>query len=96
MTWHGGEGDGVYGVVAYEYCASGTDSNNGSWAHTLSGGVRGMAVGRLVNVGHRTTKSRSSGILILFLGSHSKMRLRIESSSGDRGRMELRKRGFFR
>lgn len=98
-AWHGGDGDGVYGVIAYEYCeaiASGTGSKRASWPHALSGGVRGIAVGRLVNVGHRTIKSRSSGILILFLGSHSKMRLRIESSSGDRGRMELRKRGFFR
>lgn len=58
--------------------------------------MSGIAVDRLVNDGHRTTKSRSSRILILFLGSHSKMRLRIELSSGDRGSMELRNFGFFK
>lgn len=55
-----------------------------------------MAVGRLVNLGHLTIKSRSSGIFILLLGSHSKMRLRIESSSGERGKIELKNRGFFK
>lgn len=65
--------------------------------HALSGrGVRGIAVGRLVNLGHLMIESRSSGILILLLGSHSKIRLRIESSSGDKGKMELKNRGFFK
>ena len=63
-----------------------------------SGGVGGAAAAavRVVNVGQRTTSSRSSAILILLRGSHSKMRLRIASSSPDSGRIEPRNSGFFK
>ncbi|KAL8896427.1 MAG: hypothetical protein Q9207_007711 [Kuettlingeria erythrocarpa] len=60
------------------------------------GGEGGIPVDLVVNLGHRMIRSRSSGILILFLGSHSKMRRRMESSSGDKGKMELRNLGFFK
>lgn len=53
-------------------------------------------MGRVVNLGHRRIRFLSSGILILLRGSQSNMRLKIESSSGDNGRMELKNLEFLR
>lgn len=51
----------------------------------------GKALERVVNLGHRIINSRNSGRVILLVGSISKMRLRIESSSEDKGRIDFRK-----
>lgn len=56
----------------------------------------GRAFDRVVNLGHRIIKSRSSGRVILFVGSRSKILLRMASSSDDSGKMDLRKFGSFR
>ena len=48
-----------------------------------------------VNLGQRMIKSRSSGMVILLTGLNSKMRLMMESSSGEMGRMVLRNLGSF-
>lgn len=48
-----------------------------------------------VNLGQRTINSRSSGMVILLTGLNSKMRLMMESSSGEMGRMDLRNLGSF-
>ena len=68
------------------------------WGKTAFGGGVGGAAGaeRVVNVGQRTTSSRSSARLILLFGSHSKMRLRIASKSPESGRIEPRNSGFFK
>lgn len=69
----------------------------GSSGESISGGgVGGASIGRVVNLEHRTIRSLSSGILILRLGSHSKIRRKIPSSSGDNGKMELKNLGFLR
>lgn len=61
------------------------------------GGVGGSkAFERVVKLLHLRIKSLSSGILILLRGSCSKMRLRMKSSSGDKGSIELKNLGFFR
>lgn len=61
------------------------------------GGVSGGApVERVVNLGHLSMRVRSSGTPILFRGSHSNIRLRIESSSEDNGNIELKNLGLFR
>ena len=62
---------------------------------TAQGGVGGM-FGRRVNRGHRTIRPLNSSIPILLSGTHSKILRRIISSSGERGKMELRNRGFFK
>jgi hypothetical protein len=48
-----------------------------------------------VNLGHLVIRSRSSGMVILLAGLNSKIRLMIESSSGETGRMDLRNLGSF-
>jgi hypothetical protein len=48
-----------------------------------------------VNLGHRMINSRSSGMVILLTGLNSKMRLIMESSSGETGRIDLRNLGSF-
>ena len=60
------------------------------------GGLAGAEAVRAVNRGQCIIRDLSSGILILLLGSHSNMRLRIASSSGESGRIDLRNLGFFR
>lgn len=61
------------------------------------GGVGGRAlVERVVKLLHLRIRSRSSGIFILLRGSFSKMRLRMKSSSGDNGSIELKNLGLFR
>ena len=99
-TGAGGEGGGVYGAAGRctkllpNPC---TAADGDLWGKTSSsGGVGGATAVRVVNVGQRTTSSRSSAILILLLGSHSKMRLRIALSSPDSGRIEPRNSGFFK
>lgn len=76
----GGVNGGVGGRVWY--CSR----SNGS-----GGGVAGKALERVVNLGHRMINSRNSGRVILLVGSISKMRLRMESSSEDNGKIDLRK-----
>jgi hypothetical protein len=44
----------------------------------------------VVNLWHRRIRLLSSGIVIRFWGSHSKIRLRIESNSEVKGRIDLR------
>lgn len=51
---------------------------------------------RRVNLGHSTINLRSSDMETRFWGSHSKIRLRIELSSGDRGKIVLRNCGSLR
>lgn len=51
---------------------------------------------RVVNLVHPRIKFLSSGIWILFRGSHSKIRLRMKSSSADNGKIDLRKLGLLR
>lgn len=71
---------------------SGPGTNCGSL-----GGVGGRALGeRVVKLLHLRISSRSSGILILLRGSCSKMRLRMKSSSGDNGSIELKNLGSLR
>ena len=61
------------------------------------GGVGGRApVERVVNLGHSMIKVLSSGMLIRFCGSHSKMRDKMKSSSADSGSIDLRNWGFCR
>jgi hypothetical protein len=48
-----------------------------------------------VNLGHLAMSSRSSGMVILLAGLNSKIRLMMESSSGEMGRMDLRNLGSF-
>jgi hypothetical protein len=76
----GGVKGGVGGSVWY--CSN----SNGS-----GGGVAGKALERVVNLGHRMISSRNSGRVILLVGSISKMRLKMESSSEDKGKIDLRK-----
>ena len=59
---------------------------------SMAGGILGCTVNR----GQLRIRFRSSWMVILFSGSHSKIRLRIESSSGERGRMDVRKLGSLR
>ena len=66
---------------------------NGS---SSGGGVRGGAVERVVNRGHRRINFLNSGRVTLRRGSFSKMHLKIESSSGESGRMVLKKSGLSR
>lgn len=100
IGWVGGDGAGVYGEVGY--CWKGLIvfeivSYSASAMYWAShGGVGGAALERFVNLGHLRMRFLRSRILILLRGSHSKMRLRIESSSGDNGRIELRNFGFLR
>jgi len=101
IGWIGGDDAGVYGVIGY--CWNGlivfgvVESYGASVTYgTSSDGVGGAKLERFVNLGHLRTRSLSFGILILLRGSHSKMRLRMESSSGDNGKMELRNFGFLR
>lgn len=49
------------------------------------------AMGFMVNRGHSRINWRSSGMVILLEGSHSKMRFRIQIISSDSGRMDFRK-----
>jgi len=76
----GGVKGGVSGSVWY--CSN----SNGS-----GGGVAGKALERVVNLGHRMISSRNSGRVILLEASTSKMRLKMESSSEDKGKIDLRK-----
>jgi hypothetical protein len=62
-----------------------------SYSNGSGGGVAGRALERVVNRGHRMINSRSSGRVILFVGSISKIRLRMASSSEDKGKIDLRK-----
>ena len=100
MGWIGDDGAGVYGEV--EYCGEGVIVFNivsysaSATYWTSRGGVGGAALERFVNLGHLRMRFLSSGILILLRASHSKMRLRMESSSGDSGKIELRNFGFLR
>ena len=55
-------------------------------------GVGGGAV-QVVKRGQATISSRSSAMDILLAGLHSKILLRMESSSGDRGRIFRKKFG---
>jgi len=100
IGWIGGDGAVVYGVIGYCWnglIVFGVVSYGASVTYgTSSGGVGGAKLERFVNLGHLRTRSLSSEILILLRGSHSKMRLRMESSSGDNGKMELRNFGFLR
>ena len=103
MGWIGGDGAGVYGEIGYcwkRFIVFGVVSYGASTAKCTSlggvGGVGGAALELFVNLGHLRMRFLSSGIPILLRGSHSKMRLRMESSSGDRGRIELRNLGFLR
>ena len=57
---------------------------------SLKGG-EGSPPAWLVKRGQWMMASRSSAMVILLSGSHSKMRLRMESSSSDRGKMVRRK-----
>jgi hypothetical protein len=50
----------------------------------------------VVNFWHLRIKPLSSGMVIRFWGSHSKIRLRIESNSEDRGKIDLRNLESFR
>lgn len=63
---------------------------------SLGGVEGGTTAERAVNLGQARIRFLSSGILTLFQGSTSKMRRRIESSSGDKGRMDLKNLGLFR
>lgn len=56
----------------------------------------GGAAERVVNLGHRRTRFLNSGIVTLLCGSHSNIRLKIESSSGESGKIVLRNLGFLR
>ena len=100
IGWTGGDGAGVYGVL--RYCRNGlsvfvvVSYGTSKACCTSLGRVGGAAFERLVNLGHLRMRFLSSEILILLRGSHSKMRLRMESSSGDNGKMELRNFGFLR
>lgn len=61
-----------------------------------SRGVAGARAAQVVKREHLSIKFLSSGMPILLLGSHSNMRRRMESSSGDKGKIELKKFGFLR
>jgi hypothetical protein len=65
----------VYGVLA-----DGTGDGTGV----------GSPLECVVNLWQRSMRLLSSGILIRFCGSHSNIRLRIPSSSEDRGKIVLR------
>ena len=84
--WNGVNWFGYAGIEPYTAC--GAKSN-------VQGGVGGI-FGRTVNLGQCTIRSLSSSILILLSGTHSKILRRITSSSGERGSIELRNRGFLR
>ena len=60
------------------------------------GGVGGAAVERVVNLGHPRMRDLSSGMPILFRGSHSNIRHRMASSSKDNGSIELKNLGLAR
>lgn len=100
IGWIGGDGAGVYGLIGYCWkglIVFGVVSYGASATYWISlGGVGGAKLERFVNLGHLRIRFLRSEILILLCGSHSKMRLRIESSSGDNGKMELRNFGFLR
>ena len=49
----------------------------------------------MVNLGHLKINSLNPEMVILLAGLYSKIRLRMESSSADKGRMDLRNFGSF-
>lgn len=53
-----------------------------------------MAAGQVVNLGHLRIRVLSSRVVILLRGSNSKMRCKIESSSGESGSIDLRNFGL--
>lgn len=53
-----------------------------------------MVAGQVVNLVQLIIRALSSGVVILFRGSGSKMRLKIESSSRESGNIDLRKFGL--
>jgi hypothetical protein len=63
----------------------------------MAGDGIGVDTADLVAVkrGHLTIKSRSSGMVIRLAGLYSKTRRKMESSSGERGRIVLRNLGSF-
>jgi len=56
----------------------------------------GLSKGLVVSLWHCMMRYLSSGMVIRLAGLSSKILLRTESSSGDKGRMVLRKPGSFR
>lgn len=71
-----------------------------SWVKsTGANGGEGSGVGaadfEAVNLGQRRTSSRSSAMVARLAGLNSKMRLRMESSSMEMGRIDLRNLGSF-
>jgi hypothetical protein len=51
---------------------------------------------RTVNLGHSMINLLRSGRVILWCGSHSKIRLKMELSSGESGKIDLRNWGSFK